>query len=77
MIETINYYKTWWNHYEHMGVIFGKVYEIWNLSGLSGEKAMETAVMIAAAVSGIYALYFIITYRIACDHVVCCGSENR
>ena len=60
-----------------VGVIFGKVYEIWNLSGLSGEKAMETAVMIAAAVSGIYALYFIITYRIACDHVVCCGSENR
>ena len=59
-----------------VGVIFRKVYEIWNLSGLSGEKAMETAVMIAAAVSGIYALYFTITYRIACDHVVCCGSEK-
>ena len=58
-----------------VGVIFGKVYEIWNLSGLSGEKAMETAVMIAAAVTGIYVLYFIITYRIACDHVVCYGSE--
>ena len=59
-----------------LGIIFGKVYEIWNLAGLSGGKAMETAVMIAAAVSGIYALYFIITYRIACDHVVCCGSEK-
>ena len=60
-----------------VGVIFGKVYEIWNLSGLSGGKAMETAVWIAVAVSGIYALYFIITYRIACDHVVCYGSENK
>ncbi|MCI5510854.1 MAG: ABC transporter permease [Eubacterium sp.] len=59
-----------------VGVIFGKVYKIWNLSGLSGGKAMETAVMIAAAVSGIYVLYFIITYRIACDHVVCYGSEK-
>ena len=55
---------------------FGKVYKIWNLSGLSGGKAMETAVMIAAAVSGIYVLYYIITYRIACDHVVCYGSEK-
>lgn len=59
-----------------VGVIFGKVYEIWNLSGLSGEKAMATAVIIAAAVSGIYVLYFIITYRIACAHVVCYGSEK-
>lgn len=54
-----------------VGVIFGKVYEIWNLSGLSGGKAMETAVMIAVVVSSIYVLYFIITYRIACAHVVC------
>lgn len=60
-----------------VGVIFGKVYEIWNLSGLSGDKAMETAVIITAAISGIYALYFIITYRIACDHVVCHGSEKN
>ena len=59
-----------------VGGIFGKVYEIWNLSGLSGGKAMETAVMIAAAVSGIYVLYFFITYRIACDHVVCHGSDK-
>ena len=59
-----------------VGVIFGKVYEIWNLSGLSGGKAMATAVMIAATVSGIYVLYYIITYQIACDHVVCYGSEK-
>lgn len=58
-----------------VGVIFGKVYEIWNLVGLSGGKAMETAVMISLAVSGIYALYFFITYRIACEHVVCYGSQ--
>ena len=60
-----------------LGVVFGKVYEIWNLSGLSGEKAMETVVIIAAAVTGIYVLYFIITYRIACDYVVCYGSEKK
>ena len=58
-----------------VGVIFGEVYEIWNLVGLSGGKAMETAVMISLAVSGIYALYFFITYRISCDHVVCYGSQ--
>lgn len=60
-----------------VGIVFGKVYEIWNLSGLREEKAMETAVMIAAAVAGIYVLYYIITYRIACDHVVCYGSEKH
>ena len=60
-----------------VGIIFGKVYEIWNLSGLSGGKAMETAVVISAAVSGIYVLYYIITCRIACDYVVCYGSENN
>ena len=59
-----------------VGVIFGKVYEFWNLSGLRGEQAMGTAVIIAAAVSGIYVLYFVITYRIACDHVVCYGSDK-
>lgn len=60
-----------------IGVIFKEVYEIWNLSGLSGQKAMQTAAMIALAVTGIYDLYFIITYRIACDRVVCYGSEKR
>ena len=54
-----------------VGGILGKVYEIWNLSGLSGGKSMDTAVMIAVVVSSIYVLYFIITYRIACAHVVC------
>lgn len=53
-----------------MGVIFGKVYEIWNFSGLSGRKAMETAVLICLVMSGIYALYYCITYRIACDYVI-------
>ena len=60
-----------------MGVIFGKVYEIWDFQGLSGQKAMETAAMIALVITGIYVLYFVITYRIACDHVVCCGSEKQ
>ena len=59
-----------------MGVIFGKVYEIWDFQGLSGQKAMETALLIALVMAGVYALYFFITYRIACDHVVCCGGEN-
>ena len=60
-----------------VGVIFGKVYEIWNLTGLSGGKAMETAVLIALVITGIYALYFVITYRIACSHVPCCGGEKQ
>ena len=59
-----------------MGVIFGKVYEIWNLTGLSGGKAMETALLIALVIAGIYALYFVMIYRIACGHVLCCGGEN-
>ena len=25
----------------------------------------------------IYALYFVITYRIACSHVPCCGGEKQ
>ncbi|MDD7311623.1 MAG: hypothetical protein SOZ49_09675 [Clostridiaceae bacterium] len=59
-----------------MGVIFGKVYEIWNLTGLSGGKAMETALLIALVIAGIYALYFVMIYRIACGHALCCGGEN-
>ena len=59
-----------------MGVIFGKVYEIWDFQGLSGQKAMETALLIALVMAGVYALYFFITYRIACGHVLCCGGEN-
>ncbi len=60
-----------------VGVIFGKVYEIWNLTGLSSGKAMETAVLIALVIAGIYGLYFVITYRIACGHVLCSGNERR
>lgn len=60
-----------------IGLIFGKIYEIWGFAGLSGQRAMEIALWIALAVAGIYALYFVITYRIACSHVICCGSENR
>ena len=60
-----------------IGVIFGKVYEIWNLPGLSGQKAMETAVLIALVIAGIYALYFVITYRIARSHVLCYGDKSQ
>ena len=56
-----------------LGMVFGKVYEIWNFSGLDGGHAMGTAALISAAVAGVYALYFLITYRIACDHVICRG----
>lgn len=53
-----------------IGVIFGKVYEIWDFQGLSGQKAMETAVLIALVIACVYAMYFLITYHIACDHVI-------
>ena len=60
-----------------VGVVFGKVYEIWNLTGLGPRQAMETALIIALVMAGVYALYFFITYRIACDHVICCGGEKQ
>ena len=53
-----------------VGLIFGKVYEIWGFTGLSGQRAMETAALISLVMAGIYALYFFITYRIACDYVI-------
>ena len=59
-----------------MGVIFGKVYEIWDFQGLSGQKAMETAALIALVIAGVYAMYFLITYYISCDHVICYGAEG-
>lgn len=59
-----------------LGIIFGKVYEIWGFVDLSGRKAMETAWLITFVVAGVYALYFLITYRIACDYVVCYGGKN-
>lgn len=60
-----------------IGVIFGKVYEIWNLTGLGPRQAMETALIIALVIAGTYALHFVITYRIACSHVLCCGDERQ
>ena len=57
-----------------MGLIFGKVYAIWDF-GLSGWRAMETAVLIALLMAGVYAMYFLITCRIACGHVICYGAE--
>ncbi|MGN1002360.1 MAG: FtsX-like permease family protein [Oscillospiraceae bacterium] len=59
-----------------IGLLFGQVYELWGFAGLSGQAAMETAVLIAAVLAGVYALYFFITYRIACDHVICRGGEG-
>ncbi|MDD6036676.1 MAG: ABC transporter permease [Lachnospiraceae bacterium] len=60
-----------------LGLLFGEVYEFWNFTGLSGQKAMETAVLISLVVAGVYALYFLITYRIACNHVICHGDEEK
>ena len=57
------------------GLIFGKVYEIWDLNGLSGRRAMETAVLIALGIAGAYALYYWITCSIACDHVIVGAAE--
>ena len=59
-----------------LGAVFGKIYEIWGFADLSGQKAMETAVLISMAIAGVYGLYGFITYRIACDHVVCRGGES-
>ena len=59
------------------GIFFGKVYEMWDFAGLTGQKAMETAVLISLVIAGVYMLYFLITYRIACDYVVCYGAESR
>lgn len=60
-----------------LGVIFGKVYEIWNLPGLKGYQAMETAVVIFLVIAIIYVLYFAITYRIACSHVLCQNVDRQ
>ena len=54
-----------------LGMVFGEVYQIWDFAGLSGQKAMETAVLIALVLAGVYALYFFLTCRIACGHVIC------
>ena len=59
-----------------IGLVFGEIYRLWGFSGLSGQRAMETAVLISAVVACVFVLYFLITYRIACSHVLCCGSEK-
>ena len=60
-----------------LGMIFGKIYEIWDFAGLSRWTAIETAALISFVVSGIYVLYFFISYRIVCDYVVCYGAEKN
>ena len=52
-----------------VGLIFGKIYEIWGFAGLSGRRAMETAVLICLVMAGIYAAYYCVTFRVACDYV--------
>lgn len=52
-----------------VGLIFGKIYEIWGFAGLSGRRAMETAVLICLVMAGIYAAYYCVTCRVACDYV--------
>ena len=59
-----------------LGMIFGEIYEIWDFAGLIGQRAIETAVLITLVMSNVYALYFLITYRIACGHVVYYGTEG-
>lgn len=59
-----------------VGIIFGEIYQIWNFVDLGGQQAMGTAVLITGVVTVIYALYFFITYRIACHHVVAYGAER-
>ena len=53
-----------------MGLLWGKVYEFWNFSGLGSQNAMATSLFIMLTVAAVYALYFAITYRIACDNVI-------
>lgn len=60
-----------------LGLVFGKIYEIWGFTGLGGQKALETAVMISLAVAGVFVLYFFITYRVACGQVLCHGGDGR
>lgn len=53
-----------------VGLIFGKIYEIWGFAGLGSQSAMATADAISLVIAGIYALYFLITCRLACDYVI-------
>ena len=60
-----------------LGCVFGEVYKIWGFTDLGANKAMETSVMISLLVTLVWGLYFIVTYRIACDNVICYGNEER
>lgn len=53
-----------------IGLIFGKIYEIWGFAGLSVQRAMGNAMLICFVMAGIYVLYFFLTYRIACNYVM-------
>ena len=59
-----------------MGLIFARIYEIWDFAGLHGRKAMETAILISLAVAAAYALYFRITCSISSSHVICHGAKE-
>lgn len=54
-----------------MGLVFGRVYRAWGFAGLDGVQAMETAILISAVIGLIYLLYYGITYRVACEHIIC------
>lgn len=60
-----------------IGLVFGEVYKMWGFIDLGVGRAMETAVLIALSIAVVCALYFVVTYRIACDHVICYGGEER
>lgn len=60
-----------------LGLVFGEAYKMWGFVDLGTGKAMETAGIIALSVILIGVLYFVVTYRIACDHVICRGGEER
>lgn len=51
------------------GLIFGKIYMLWGFSKLNAARAMETSLLIVAALAGIYLLYFVITLRVAWQEV--------
>ena len=38
---------------------------------------METALVLALVIAGIYGLDFVISYRVACNHVLCRGGEKQ
>lgn len=57
------------------GFVCAKNYQVWGYTDLIGQ-AMLTAIVIALVMLGVYILYFYITYRIACNHVICDGTDR-